>query len=117
MAIKLVKMGTSAGIGAVDCLTEYIDEKQLYTKPFQNLTDWGRLAYTVGGYGANYMRVGDDEITESMVVAGIPLLEKSLVKVVKTYVIKGKQGRMGLKLKTEGRKPNPSPGAGNIRWG
>ena len=111
-----MKMGVSAGVGGVDLLTEYIDEKQLYTKPFQRLTDWGRAVYTVGGYGANYMKFGDPEITETMVLSGIPLLEKSLRDVVKVYVLKGKnQGRMGLKLKTPGKTPGAQ--TGNVRWG
>jgi len=114
LAIKLIEMGTSAIVGGADLLTEYIDEKQLYTKPFQNITDWGRLVYTVGGYGANYMKFGDDEITKSMVISGIPLLEKSIVDVVKVYVLKGKRkGRVGLKLKETGRG---SPQASNVRY-
>lgn len=114
MGIKLMKMGVSAGVGGVDLLTEYIDEKQGYAKPFQRLTDWGRGVYTVGGYAANYMKVGDPEISEAMVLSGIPLLEKSVRDVVQTYVLKGKKkGRMGLKLKEQGAD---SP-AGNIRWG
>jgi len=114
-----MKVGVSAGVGGLDVLTEYIDEKQAYTKPFQNLTDWGRVVYTVGGYAANYMDFGDDDVTETMVLSGIPLLEKSIAGVFKTYVLKGKKkGRMGLKLKQTGRTP-PPPGTptGNIRWG
>ena len=104
MGIKLMKLGVSAGVGGVDALAEYIDEKQKYTKPFQNLTDWGRLLYVGGGYAANYMKFGDDEITETMVLSGIPLLEKSIVDVVKTYILKSPagKGRMGLKLKRRG---------------
>jgi len=119
MGIKLMKVGVSAGVGGIDALTEYLDEKQGYTKPFQNLTDWGRVIYTVGGYGANYMNFGDDDITETMVLSGIPLLEKSIVDVVKTYVVKGKgKGRMGLKLKRPGRRVSRTPGSqpGNVRY-
>jgi len=106
MGIRLMKMGTSLGVGSLDILTEYIDEKQAYTKPFQKITDWGRGLYTVGGYGANYMKFGDDTITESMVVSGIPLLEKTIVNAVKVFAKLGKnKGRMGLKLKKPGRTP------------
>lgn len=117
MAIKLVRMGVSAGVGGLDLLTEYVDEKQGYLKSFQNVTDWGRVVYTVGGYAANSMRLVDDDISEPMVLAGIPLLEKSVYGAVKEYVLKGKgkgRGRMGLKLKTPGT-PVTQPGA--IRWG
>ncbi|GAI92445.1 unnamed protein product, partial [marine sediment metagenome] len=72
-----------------------------------------------GGYGANYMRFGDDAITESMVLSGLPLLEKSIVDVVKTYVVKGKnKGRMGLKLKRPGRRVSRTPATpgGNVRY-
>ena len=108
-----MKMGTSLGVGSLDILTEYIDEKQAYTKPFQKITDWGRVLYTVGGYGANYMKFGDDTITESMVVSGIPLLEKTIVNAVKVFTKLGKnKGRMGLKLKKTGRTGQ----TGNVRY-
>ena len=107
-----MKVGVSAGVGGADLLTEYIDKKQGYTKPFQNITDYGRLIYTAGGYVANYMDFGDDDITETMVLAGIPLLEKSIAKAFSKYVLKGKaKGRMGLKIKHAGGQ------TGNIRWG
>lgn len=116
MGIRLMKMGTSLGVGSLDILTEYIDEKQAYTKPFQKITDWGRVLYTVGGYGANYMKFGDDTITESMVVSGIPLLEKTIVNATKVFLKLGKntKGRMGLKLKTPGR--TPARPTGNVRY-
>ena len=113
MGIRLMKVGVSVGVGSLDVLTEYIDEKQGYTKPFQRITDWGRLVYTLGGYGANYMDFGDDDITETMVLSGIPLLEKSIVNATKVWLKLGKtrgRGRMGLKLK----KPAAQ---GNVRWG
>lgn len=115
MTIKLVEMGVSAGVGVADIATEYLDEKQGYTKSFQNITDWGRVVYTVGGYAASSMRLIGEDISETMVLSGIPLLEKSIWGAVKEYALHGKgQGRMGLKLKTPG-----SAGAshGNIRWG
>ena len=117
MAIKLVKMGTSAVVGAADIITDYIDEKREYVKSFQNVTDWLRFVEVVGGYGANYYKYGDEDITESVVLSSMPLFEKSLYGAVKEYVLQGKgegEGRMGLKLKKPGRKP-ASPG--QIRWG
>ena len=109
-----MKMGVSGGIGVLDIATEYFDEKQLYTKPFQKITDWARALYTVGGYGANYMKFGDDAITETMVLSGLPLFEKSIVNAVKVFAKLGKaKGRMGLKLKTPGRTP---AAGGNVRY-
>jgi len=117
MAIKLVKLGVSGVVGAADILTEYVDEKKAYTKSFQNITDWGRVLYTVGGYAANSMKWLGDDYTEPMVLSGIPLLEKSIKGAVHAYVLKPmglNKGRMGLRLKTPGR----SPGAptGNVRY-
>lgn len=116
MAIKLVRMGVSAGVGVADIITEYVDEKKAYGKSFQNVTDWGRVLYTVGGYAANSMRFVGDDISEPIVLAGIPLLEKSIKGAVHEYVLKpmGHSGRMGLKLKTPG---SPGASAGNVRWG
>ena len=116
MAIKLIRMGVSGVVGAADILTEYIDEKKAYTKSFQNITDWGRVLYTVGGYAANSMRWVGDDISESAVLAGIPLLEKSIKGAVHAYVLKPmglNKGRMGLKLKTPGRTPSAP---GNVRY-
>lgn len=117
MAIKLIRMGVSGVVGAGDILTEYVDERKAYTKSFQNITDWARIAYVGGGYVANSMRLVGDDISEPIVLAGIPLLEKSIKGAVHEYVLKpmgGKSGRMGLKLKTPG---TPSASPGNIRWG
>jgi len=109
-----MEMGTSLGVGSLDILTEYIDEKQAYTKPFQKITDWGRAVYAVGGYAANYMKVGDDEVTKAVVLSGIPLFEKSLINAVKVYAKLGKnKGRMGLKLKRPGRTP---AAGGNVTY-
>lgn len=113
MGIKLVKLGTSLGVGTADIVTEYIDAKQGYGKPFQNVTDWARTAYCVGGYVANYTGMGgeDNPVTESAVLSSLPLLEKSIYKGIRRYA---KLGRMGLKMKRPGRK---RPTRGNVRWG
>lgn len=118
MAIKLVKVGVSAGVGVADILAEYVDVKQGYAKSFQNVTDWGRVFYTVGGYVANSMRLVGDDISEPMVLAGIPLLEKSIYGAVQEYALKGKTRgkRIGLKLKTPGKKA-PQRAAPTVRWG
>ena len=112
MVIKLIRVGVSAGIGAGDIVCEYVDADKGYTKAFQNISDWYRTGAVVGGYVANSMRLVDDDVSEPLVLAGIPLLEKSIYGAVQEYVLKGKgRGRMGLRLK---RKGSPR---GNIRWG
>ena len=119
MAIKLMKVGVSAVLGGIDILTEYVDEKKAYTKSFQNITDWGRILYVGGGYIANSQKWVDDDITETAVLAGLPLLEKSIKRAVDEIVLQpmGRKGRMGLRLKTPGRTPRRTSGAptGNIR--
>lgn len=122
MAIKLMKVGVSAGLGGLDILTEYVDEKKAYTKSFQKVTDWARILYVGGGYLANSQRWVGDDVSETAVLAGLPLLEKSIKGAVHEYVLKPmglNQGRMGLKLKTPGRTPGRTPGAptGSVRWG
>lgn len=117
MAIKLVKMGVSGVVGAADILAEYIDERKAYTKSFQNVKDWFRTAAVVGGYAANSFGWIGDDYSEPTVLAGIPLLEKSIKGAVHAYVLKPmglSKGRMGLKLKAPGTHGAP---AGNIRWG
>lgn len=120
MAIKLVKLGISGGVGIADIVTEYIDVKQGYRKSFQRVTDWARVAYTVGGYAANEMDLekgSEKPVTESMVLSGIPLLTKSIYNATREYVIKGmRKGKMGLKLKDKGRGSPGSPGGSQIRY-
>jgi len=108
--IKLIKLGTSAGYGALDIVAEYADETLKYTKSFQNITDWLRVGAVVGGYAGNMMEVGLEDVTESLVLSGFPLLEKSLYRAVKEYALKGmRKGRVGLRLK-EGVTPPPAQG-------
>ncbi len=113
MAIKLMKVGVSAVLGGLDILTEYVDETKAYTKSFQNITDWGRILYVGGGYIANSQKWMDDDISETAVLAGLPLLEKSIKGAVHEYVLKPmgrNKGRMGLRLKTPGRTPGAPTG-------
>lgn len=109
MTLTLVKAGVSTGLGVADIIAEYVDEKRGYNKSFMNVTDWLRTSEVVLGYAANAYNYGDPDMTESVVLSAIPLLEKSLYGAVKEYVLEGKgkrKGRMGLKLKTSGRQPN-----------
>lgn len=117
MGIKLIKLGTSAGFGAADIVTEYIDEKQGYAKSFQNITDWLRTGGVVGGYLANMMDFGPEDVTESLVLSGIPLLEKSVYRGVKEFAKLGRKGRVGLRLKERGTPGTPPTGTPTIRWG
>ena len=117
MTIKLVEVGTAAVVGFADIVTEYIDEKQGYTKGFQNITDWARVLYTGGGYLADSQGWMGEDYTKPAVLAGIPLLEKSAYGMVKEHLLTPKKPRnprdpkMTLRLKQRGG------GAGNIRWG
>lgn len=102
----------------MDILTEYVDEKKAYTKSFQKVTDWARILYVGGGYLANSQRWVGDDVSETAVLAGLPLLEKSIKGAVHEYVLKPmgrNQGRMGLKLKTPGRTSGAP--TGSVRWG
>lgn len=120
MPLELEKVGTSLGVGTLDVVAEYLDESQGYEKAFQNITDWSRTAIVVGGGLANWARMGPEDITESAVIAGIPLMEKSLVEAVKDYTgIMGSpsgRGRVGLKLVKKGAGTQ-SPSSVPTRWG
>ena len=123
MAIGLKKIGVSAGVGLLDIIADELDFKKGYGKAFQNVTDWGRVAYVAGGYVANSMGLVDDDATEAAVLAGVPLLEKSIVNAVRQYTgILGvrPRGRMGLKLLNKGDMPpkkNRKPAGGTqIRY-
>lgn len=122
MAIELKKIGVSSLVGVVDLVADEVDYRQAYTKSFQNVTDWARVGAVVGGYAANSMGYFDDDITESAVLAGIPLLEKSIVTAVRQYTSLlpvRPRGRMGLKLKkrgTETTRGNKQPASSPIRY-
>jgi len=116
MPIGLKKVGVGAGVGVIDIITEEVDAKQGYTKPFQNITDWARVLYTGGGYVANHMGY-DEDITEPAVISGLPLLEKTVWQFIKHYTgISGfRKGRLGLRLKDTGDKVAPQ-GQTQIRF-
>jgi len=119
MAIELNKVGVSAGVGILDLFAEEVDYRAKYNKPFQNITDWGRVVYTGGGYLANRMGY-NAELTEAAVLSGIPLIEKSIIDAVRVYtgiLPVRPRGRMGLKIidrdATDKRKPS---GGAKIRY-
>lgn len=119
MAIKLIEVGTSAGVGALDIITEEVDKKQGYLKPFQNVTDLSRAVVTIGGYAANYSEMGDAEVSKAAVLSGLPLLEKSIYKAIRRWVPGlGRKGRrLGLKLLKKGQQGQQLPQTGSqIRY-
>jgi hypothetical protein len=83
MALSLLRTGTSAGYGLVDILTEYVDQRQNLSRPFETITDYQRLAATVGGAFGAYMTNGvTANILETIELASLPLLEKSVANLV-----------------------------------
>lgn len=85
MGLNLLRTGTSAGYGLVDIGTEYADQSKGLTKPFQNITDYQRLLATVGGAVGAYMSFGRSaEIFETVELASIPLLEKSIANLIES---------------------------------
>ena len=122
MAIELKKVGVSSLVGVLDLVADEVDYKQGYGKSFQNITDWGRVAYVAGGYAANSMGYGDAVVTETAVLAGIPLLERSIVDMVRQYtgiLPVRPRGRMGLKLIEKGKeteKDRKGGGGTRIRY-
>ena len=102
--ISLKKLGTSAGYGALDLATEWADSELAkknpsIRKPFQNTTDIQRAVAFLGGVGATYFlrdpRI--TEIAETVAIASIPLLEKSIYNAVKTSLPGGTKGRLVLR--------------------
>ena len=89
MALSLVRMGGSAGLGAINIVTQLVDNKQKYTKPFENITDWARVAGFAGGaFGAWYMDKNDmvGDVLEGVELGSLPLLEESVYKLIQAHV-------------------------------
>jgi hypothetical protein len=90
MPLSIVKTGVSAGYGALDLATEYLDVRQAYTKPFENITDIQRVIAANGGAVGAYMMKGTyGDVCESLSLSSIPLLEKSIYNAVVTWTGKG----------------------------
>ena len=102
--ISLKKLGMSAGYGALDLATEWADKEMSkknpsILKPFQNATDIQRAVAFLGGVGATYFMRDPmiTEIAETVAIASIPLLEKSVYKAVRTSLPGGTRGRLVLR--------------------
>ena len=85
MKVKLVKVGTAVGVGAVDEVLEWWDEKAGRTLSFRTATDIGRIVLTLGGYAMQMMDFAP-EIGEAMALSSTTLLTKSIAKPVKEAI-------------------------------
>ena len=102
MKIKLEKVGAAVGIGVVDEVAEYFDNKQGWTGSFRNSTDIVRLVGSLAGLGMTafdfYPTVG-----EAIYPSFLTLLTKSIAKPVKSAM-----GISGVGKKARGRVLTPA---------
>lgn len=83
MAIDMVKAGVSAGVGVVDEVLEWWDEKSGRTESFRTATDIGRLAIAGLGYAIQIFWPRQSRLGEAMALSATPLLVKSIAKPVR----------------------------------
>lgn len=114
MAIKLSKIGVSAGVGIADIGVDYADERLEYDEPFKRIKDWVRLALLAFGFGGNYARFMPDE-TEALTLASLPLVENSAYQAARYYLPAAhkspeeKAREYALKLKRRGTPKTGGP--------
>ncbi len=82
MAINVQGLLTGGAVGVADVGLEYWDTKSARTGSFKTATDLGRLGMVVGGlalaqFMPRYARLG-----ETVAIAAMPLLVKSVAKAV-----------------------------------
>lgn len=108
MPVKLVKIGTSAGIGLIDIGLEELDSMQGWTEPFKNAHDIFRAGVFAFGLANELMlHIIPSEVAESMVDASFPLLEKSIYGLVKSMTGAGYREIRLVKV----RESSPAPQA------
>lgn len=93
MKLKLKELGTSAVYGLVDIGAEIADQNLAATmpnisKPFQNVTDLSRAVAVGAGLVLPYVSRNKavNDLAETVSIAAIPLLEKSIYKAVRTFM-------------------------------
>ena len=97
--LKIDKIATTVLYGVVDIATEEFDAKSGRVEPFKNITDWQRTAASLGGLALSFMGKGHvGALGHDMFMSSTPLFEKSVLKVVRTFM--GGGGRMSRSART-----------------
>jgi len=82
MPIRLEKLATSGGFGLIDIGLEKLDESLGYKEPFKKTQDIARAVAFVAGLFGDMIGLLPTPVAESLADASLPLLEKSIMKLV-----------------------------------
>jgi len=83
--VNIRKTLVSGIYGIFDIGMEEFDKIKGWTEPFKNATDITRAIATIGSGIVNYMGI-ETEYSEALFYSSLPLLEKSVYKVVKGFI-------------------------------
>ena len=106
--LRTTQIATTALYGAVDIATEELDAQKGMVEPFKNITDWQRAAATIGGLVLTHVGKGHmGALGHDLFMSGTPLFEKSVLKVVRTFMGRGARMRTGSRtLRTSSSEMN-----------
>ena len=93
MGIDFVKTGISVGVGGLDEVTEWWDEKTGRTESFRNAKDITRLVAAGLGYAMQIFWPKQARLGESLALSATPLLVKSIAKPIRAAMTSSQAGR------------------------
>ncbi len=92
MGIDFVKTGISVGVGGLDEVMEYWDEKTGRTESFRNAKDITRLVAAGLGYAMQIFWPRQARLGESLALSATPLLVKSIAKPIRAAMTSSQAG-------------------------
>lgn len=86
MAIDVTQSGVSAGVGILDEIMEWWDEKAERTESFRTATDISRLMVAGLGYGLQAFMPRQARLGETLALSATPLLVKSVASPLRSML-------------------------------
>jgi len=104
MPIKLIKEGTSLGVGGIAVLTRWIDQRQGWVTPPRRTQDVLAIGGHLAGLAAWHLvtpGTTEEDISESISLATGPLAVISVYEIVKHFLKRGGSKKKGTKTPKE----------------
>lgn len=93
MGIAMDRTLTSVGVGVLDEVLEWWDEKAGRTESFKTYKDIGRLVVAGIGYGLQVFMPKQARLGETLALSATPLLVKSIAKPIRSAMKTSKQAQ------------------------
>jgi len=108
--MPIVKYLVSAGLGAADIALEELDARAGRTEPFRKYSDWFRVGMFALGLFGDIIGLPED-VRDAIMVADIPLLEKTVWNAVRGLMPAGKKASYVVIQEAPKAPPAPTPRA------